>query len=224
MDLGIGRMKSTSLYGMSGCLVALTLLVGIVHGRLTGRWGPRPDVASAAERLKQVPQTFGDWEMQREPPLDPAVARILQCSGSLYRVYQNVKTGDVVSFFVILGPHGPTAVHTPEICYSAKDYKITQARTRWTLDNSQEPRDEFWDLRLQANDVSASGLRSLYGWTNTQHWQATENPRFKFGGSPYLYKLQVTGPLPTEDQERDICREFLTALLPELRKQMLAPQ
>jgi hypothetical protein len=224
MDLGIERMKSVSLYGIGGCLVALTLLVGIVQGRLTGRWGPRPDVASAAERLKLLPQTLGDWEMQRENPLDPAAARILQCHGSLCRVYQNVKTGDLISFFVILGPHGPTAVHTPEICYSSKDYKITQARTRWTLEESKEPLDEFWDLRLEANDVSASGLRSLYAWTNTQHWQATENPRFKFGGSPYLYKLQLTGPLPTEGQEGDVCRDFLTSLLPALRKQMLAPR
>lgn len=217
-------MKSMAFYGISSGVLAVTLFAGVVYGRLTGRWGPRPDVVSAAYRLKQVPQILGDWECKSDDPLDPVSARILQCTGALHRVYQNVRTGDVVRFFVILGPPGPTAVHTPEICYSSKDYKITQARTRWTLDKSQKPLDEFWDLRLEASDVSGSGLRSLYGWTNTQHWQATESPRFKYGGSPYLYKLQIAGPLPTENQERDVCREFLTVLLPELRKQMLAPQ
>jgi Protein of unknown function (DUF3485). len=217
-------MKSMSFYAMSGCLIAITLLVGIGHGRLSGRWGARPDVVSAAQRLKQLPPTIGEWELQNDTPLDPAVTRMLQCHGSLHRVYQNVKTGDVVSFFVLLGPPGPTAVHTPEICYSTKNYRITQARTRWTLDDSQMPLDEFWDLRLEANDVSRSGLRTLYGWTNTQHWQATESPRFYFGGSPYLYKLQVAAPLPTEGQKGDVCREFLTALLPVLRKQMIVSQ
>ncbi len=221
---GIVRMKSLSFYGMCGCLIALTLLVGVVSGRMSGRWGPRPDVVSAGKRLKLVPQTIGDWEVKRDSDLEPDVVRMLQCNGSMSRAYQNVKTGDVVSLFVILGPPGPTSVHTPEICYSSKDYKITQDRTRWKLSDSQEPLDEFWDLRLEANDVAASGIRTLYGWTNTKHWQATDSPRFSFGGSPYLYKLQISGPLPAEDEKHDVCREFLTAFLPALRKQMLEPQ
>lgn len=217
-------MKSISFYGISAGLVALTLFVGGVHGRLSGRWGPRPDVESAGERLKQVPQSIGDWQVQRIVDLEPDVVRMLQCSGSVSCVYQNEKTGDVVSMFVILGPFGPTAVHTPEVCFSSKDYKIIQARKKFTLSDSAESQDEFWDVRMQANDVSASGLRTLYGWTNTQHWQASENPRFSFGGSPYLYKLQISGPLPTDDQNRDVCREFLTAFLPVLRKHMLKPE
>jgi hypothetical protein len=217
-------MKFTTLLGLTGILVAITVAAGLVHGRWTNRWGHRPDIVSAAERLEQVPLIIGDWQAQGNQPLDPVAARLLQCAGSVNRRYVNEKTGDRIWVAVLLGPAGPIAVHTPEICYSSQNYHIAKDRDQWTVGEADQPADEFWDLRMQGNDVSAMPFRVLYGWTKEKHWKATENPRFSYGGSHYLYKLQLSGPNPSEDQSRDACRDFLTAFLPVLRKHMIDPQ
>ena len=217
-------MKLNYLMALGGALVAMTVAVGIVHGRWTNRWGHRPDIVSASERLGNLPLVIGDWQAKKNDPLDPAVARMLQCAGSANRVYENARTGDRVAVAVLLGPSGPIAVHTPEICYSSRDYRIAQDRKRWKVVEADEPGDEFWDLRMKGKDVSAAPFRVLYGWTKEKYWNASANPRFSYGGSPYLYKLQLAGPVPEEGQSNDPCREFLAAFLPVLRKHMIDPR
>jgi Protein of unknown function (DUF3485) len=205
-------------------LVALTIAVGYVHGRLTNRWGLRPDVQNAGKRLRQTPLDIGDWRAPGDTELDPQVQQILQTSGSLNRVYENKRTGDRVSIAVLLGPAGPIAVHTPEVCYSSQNFQVQDDRKSLTLASVEEHKDELWELGLQAKDVSASNLRVLYGWTNNRFWNASENPRFLYGGSPFLYKLQLAGPPSLEGQKRDICKEFLGEFLPVLRKYMIEVQ
>jgi hypothetical protein len=212
------KLKFSLLLAVGTVLLAATAVVGVVHGNLTNRWGEQPDMFAAAELLEELPESIEGWNLLRSSPLDERVKEMLQCSGSISRVYENATTGERIYVVVLLGPSGPIAVHTPEICYSSKDYRITAARQRWSL-NEQE---EFWDLRLKANDISGSPLRVLYGWTNDRHWHATQYPRFAFGGRPLLYKIQLAGPVPV-DQGRDACQDFLTAFLPVLRERLVGP-
>lgn len=206
-------MKTYLLGLIGGGLIVSSLLVGVVHGRLTNRWGIQPDMAEAGRRLKSVPADFGDWRMSSESKLEDRIAEMLQCEGSLTRVYENTRTGQKVSVFLIVGPSGPVAVHTPEICYSSKDYRITDDRVKYTFDDQQD----LWDLRLKANQAGAPPIRVMYAWTNDGNWDATANPRFAFGGRPLLYKIQLAGPIPSESGETDACRDFLAGFLPALR-------
>ena len=218
--------KSSSLIFWCLLLVASTVAVGVVHGRLTQRWGVRPDMIGAARQLEKVPEVAGDWKMVSNDKLDPKAAEMLQCTGQLNRIYQNDKTGDRISVFVILGPMGPTAAHTPDICYSSRDYDITRERQVWKIDLPDNSSHDFWDLRLAANNLDKSPLRTVYAWTNSLTWEAPSSPRFKYGGSPYLYKVQVAGPPPKDEEDGknyDACRDFLMNFLPQLREHMLSP-
>jgi hypothetical protein len=211
-------MKSYILALSAGGLTAVSLLVGVVHGRLTNRWGPQPDMEEASRRLESMPEDIEGWHCDpHSPPLDERVKEMLQCQGSLNRVYENVKTGQTVSVVVLLGPAGPISVHTPEICYSSQDYQIASDRVAYTIDSQQD----LWDLRLKAKEGGAP-LRVLYAWTNDGNWDATANPRFAFGGRPLLYKIQLAGPVPNETSDQDACRDFLDAFLPVLRKHLIA--
>jgi hypothetical protein len=214
-------------------LTAVTYAVGEVHGKITNRYGLRPDVELAGKRLEQMPTEFGDWKLERNDGLSKQTKRILECTGSLSQVYHNTKTDDIVTVAVMLGPSGPIAVHTPEICYSSREFKITNERKKWQLPakasqgtvaaeaTARPSTDEFWDLRLQSNKVNGSALRVLYAWTNNQQWQAADMPRFSYAGSPYLYKIQLAGSPPLDENQRDACAEFLTEFLPILRAHML---
>ena len=217
-------MKSLGTILLGGVMILITLAVGVVHGNLTKRWGLRADVIAAGKRLEEMPKAFGDWQLEREEALAPVVSRLVQCTGSVSRVYRNTKTDDFISIVVLLGPAGPIAVHTPEICYSSREFQITRKREHWSLRTDLDKNsklDQFWDLRLQATNASANTIRVIYGWTNTHQWQATENPRFSYSGSPFLYKLQLAGPVPVDENSPDVCADFLTAFLPVLRTHML---
>ena len=60
--------------------------------------------------------------------MDEDTVEMLECTGNIVRTYENQRTGEVVSVFVIVGPAGPIAVHTPEICYSSQNYKSRDTR------------------------------------------------------------------------------------------------
>src|SRR4051812_35968739 len=104
-------------------LLAGTLGVSIVQGRITNRWGLRPDAEAAGDRLRPIlPAEVGNWRMRSDEKLaDPMVA-ILQCNAYVLRVYEHQQTGDVVRLAVLLGPPGPISVHTPEVCYSSREF------------------------------------------------------------------------------------------------------
>lgn len=207
-------MKTYILVALTVGLTGLTAVVGAVHGRLTNRWGPQTDMLEAARKLESTPKEIEGWELVREDPLSEGVVEMLQCSGYVNRTYRNEKTGDRISVVVLLGPAGPIAVHTPEICYSSRDYKITDQRTACEVGDSEK----LWDLTLKSKGVVEAPLRVLYGWTNNGKWDATPDPRFAFGGRPFLYKIQMAGPVT---QEHDACQDFLASFLPVLRHHLV---
>lgn len=220
-------MKNYSFIVIALILAVATVAGGAAHGRFSNRWGAQPDLIAAGKQLEEMPEQAGDWTLVPIDPLPPKTLKMLQCTGSLHRKYENKKTGDILTIAVLLGPTGPIAVHTPEICYSARDFSILTPRQRWSPDTlskptADQPRDEFWDLRLQATDISGTKLRVIYGWTNGPTWQAVSQPRFTYGGSRYLYKLQLAGPVPSDDGQRDPCNDFLKHFLPELQRRRLS--
>jgi hypothetical protein len=213
-------MKSYLLVLVGGGLIASSLAVGVVHGRLTNRWGIQPDMQEAGRRLKNVPTEFGPWRQVVEHQLNERVASMLQCQGSVNRVYENAHTGQRVHVVVLLGPSGPISVHTPEVCYSSRDYLITDDRIKHTVGDNQD----LWDLRLKSNRPGAAQLRVLYGWTNDGNWDATASPRFTYGGRPLLYKIQLSGPVASEPGDQEACDDFLKNFLPVLRPHLLTSE
>src|SRR5690349_5077895 len=102
-------MKSYSVVLIGIGLIAASLLVGVVHGRLTNRWGMQPDMKEAARRLDSLPEQLEGWECTSHK-LDNRVSAMLQCQGYVNRVYRNTKTDETVSVVVLLGPAGPISV------------------------------------------------------------------------------------------------------------------
>ena len=124
-------------------VAVLTLASGIIHGRMTDRWGPAPDTVIAAEKLARFPEEFGDWKLQSKEELGDDTTKMLECVESVCGLYVNRVTGDVVSLMVILGPPGPIAVHTPEICVSSRDYTAQGRRSPITIQDQTAPITRF---------------------------------------------------------------------------------
>lgn len=208
------EQSTLTRYGVPAIGLATILLGGFVHGQLTQRWGPGGELQRAAEAIDVFPDEFGPWRLQDSKPMAPIVVETLQCANYVNRVYLNTETAEVVSTAVIVGPPGPTAVHTPEICYSSRDYSILEERTTQVI-TSGEQEHRFWAVRFRPNRAGANELRVYYAWSAGEPWDATSSPRFVYGGRPYLYKIQLAGnaPVNSEVVGADSCRRFLQDLL-----------
>jgi hypothetical protein len=207
-------------------LLSATLVVGVVQGRMTDRWGVRPDARHAADQLRpELPAECGSWKM-REPPLtlQPEVIKILQNPAYLNRVYVHQQTGDEVKIFVLVGHPGPVSVHTPEVCYSSRDYTMSGDRQRASVKLSTGDTHEFWELPLKPNgSVRGDAIRVFYGWSTGAKWEAAEHPRFGYGGLPHLYKLQMSVHTSPGSKAKgfDPGQDFLASFLVQLQPRMV---
>ena len=199
---------------------AVTAGTGAVAGALGNRWGAPPDVQAAAGRLDRLPAEAGDWQLVDELPLDQDLVEMFQCIGSTNRTYRNRQSGETVHLSLIVGPPGPTSVHTPEICYSSQGYHVDvpAERRKYPTKNSEATvANEFWKTTFAPDGRRPTRLIAYYSWCDGQTWRAPDRPRFAFGGLPYLYKVQLaTKIMPRADEDRDPCDDFLRALLPAL--------
>lgn len=198
-------------------VLAITVLAGVLQGNLSNRWGPSPDVQAAAARMLDLPDHFGDWQLQSVEPFDPDVQEILQCVGHIHHKYVNTKNPlETISVAIILGPSGPTAVHTPEICYSSRAFKTLVEPEHVTILDSDEQEHEFWAMTFEGKDLAATRLRTYYAWTTGDTWAAPKSARFAYAGQPMLYKIQLAShTLPGSNSDtKDACQRFLEAFLP----------
>jgi hypothetical protein len=216
-------MTKSSLILTLGVLLACTGVGALVHGRISQRWGIPADLAERADRLSQLPTSLGPWRVVQSEPLGEGVVRMLQCAGHLKRTYVHSETGAAVQVAVLLGPFGPISVHTPEICYSSREYDIQDARQRTTIRSEAPSTDELWSITFRARTVSADILRVYYGWNDGTSWSAPETPRMAYAGSPFLYKLQLACYASSQADARasDAGRDFLAHLLPAMDRIIL---
>jgi Protein of unknown function (DUF3485) len=217
-------MRTVSTLVAVSLVVGLTLGGGYVDGLRANRWGVQVDFGPAAKSLRELPPQIGDWRLSSSQELDADVRRILQCAGHVNCTYANSK-GDAVNVAIVLGPSGPISVHTPEICYSSRDFDIAQEAATVQVRPEQSPDEAFWALTMKSKSPGGGLLRVYYAWSLGQEWQAPYQPRFAYGGQPLLYKIQLASLVASESLQsgRDPCLEFLKDLLPVLDKVLHRP-
>ena len=206
-------------------VMGLTLVSGVIHGWMSNRWGASEEVLAAASKLEEFPERFGNWQSQSSQEMSENTLTTLECAGYFVRAYANQETGETVKVAVIVGPSGPTAVHTPEICYSSRAYTIREDPQPVTVQNSEDSDEEFWRLTFQSNDLDGDLLRVYYAWSSGGPWSAAENPRLAYAGYPYLYKIQLAANLPpgVNPEASDPCVGFLRDFVPVAKRYLVVP-
>lgn len=193
----------------------ITVLTGIVYGRLCQRWGPNDDLKKAAQHLATFPKEFGDWQLVSDDPMSAFVIKTLSCAGYVNRQYVNQRTGETVSIAITAGPSGPISVHSPEICYSSNAYTVADERSEIMLTDENQREHAFWSVAFNPKIASGDQLRVIYAWSDGSQWTAPANPRFAFAGRPSLHKLQLSTLVPKSESEasQDPGKRFLADLL-----------
>ena len=206
-------------------LLAATLVSGWVHGLFVQRWGQSDLLDVAAARLgRDLPAHLGPWRLAQKLDVEKDVQQALKCPAYLHGIYTNAQTGDSVEIALVVGPGGPLAVHTPEICYSASDYELPGQRQICTFDDKAGQSHSLWKIYANSRQPTRPNLRVLYGWSQGRQWEAVSGPRFALAGQAAVYKLQVAGPVPDDIDRKatDPCQDFLARFLAEIQPRLVA--
>jgi len=210
---------------LAAVLVAgITLAAGIMHGRISERWGTAHDMAELGRKLRDIPKEFDGWRMTLDEELGENPASQLKAAGSIIRVYENPRVGRV-RIALVLGPCGPMSVHIAEVCLRGRDYREAEERQRITIQLADGTEAEMWNVVMVSGQVEGDRQRVCYGWSKGDTWHAPNSPRIQLAGNPYLYKLDVSTQvgLLESDEGADPCREFLEDLLPKLKPYLVPP-
>jgi hypothetical protein len=203
-------------------VVAVTIAAGVVHGKISYRWGPNPRIIAAKQKLEAIPKEIGEWTSTDEA-MEEQAAAILQPFGYVLREYTNQRTKHSVRLMVLLGQVGATAVHTPEVCMGMQAYQV-EAPTEQVKMPGAGPNNEFHRALFREKSLAARRSEVFYAWRVGDHWSAPKDARLEFVGNPYLYKLQVSGPRVAGAKPSDgPCYQFLRAFLPKAEEALVAP-
>lgn len=202
--------------------VCLTLGSGVMFGRIRHTAFLGTDLSGKVEQLQDLPANVGSWELKDTMELDPRAADMLECAGYHFAEYEN-SLGQTALVIILLGPSGPTAVHTPEICYSSRDYDVEQSKQRLDIDTKRGSKSQLWEIAFRSTGLDRHALWVAYGWSTDGVWKAPDSPRRAFAGAPYLYKIQVAMPFSEGESSSEnqrvltqFCNEFIDTLDDEL--------
>jgi hypothetical protein len=198
--------------------IVLVLLCGIVHGFWTDRWMVSRAPAEAAERLRQVPMTAGDWQAQEIPPDSRFTEAI---TGQMYRRYVNRTNGNVVTVALICGLPGPVSIHTPDVCYKAGGFDVATPLKYTQPAQGQTPAADFLTSDLSKNRSTGQVYQRIFwSWNTTGTWRVPgRDPRFAFPSEPVLYKIYLIREMNSagEPLEDDPCVDLMRQLLPQFQ-------
>lgn len=193
-----------------------------VQGRLVDRWGQNSseELARFEERLTHVPDVIGDWEgiVVKD---DPEQLQMAGITGNFSRVYQNRRTGEVVSVFLVCGKAVNIADHTPDLCYVASGFTMVATPNNYRIDVQPQPAHFYYTVFYK--ELPDRTLRQLIFWTwhaPEGQWQAPTWPALKFSVTPALYKMYLIADMGDESpalEESSIIR-FARDALPVLEE------
>lgn len=207
-------------------LAALSLAFGVGYGIETERWHPSPELDQALARLEAVPREVGDWK-STDLPFEPEEFTRAGIKGTVFRRYQNGRSGAVVSVLLVCGRGGPISVHTPDVCYAGAGYRaIGDQEKRVVAAGPGGEAATFKALRFAKPDaVVPTQLEIYWAWSRGGEFESPDEARFSFGRAPALYKLYVVrecGPNARAAKD-NACEEFLRRALPEFRRALAGP-
>ncbi|MDA7874391.1 EpsI family protein [Rhodopirellula sp.] len=199
-------------------LLCVLLIIGggVAHGYLDNRWTDQNAARVKAEALLNLPAKIGKWELASSSEIEGSAKRILQCYGSILQEYVNNTTGAQVTVFVVCGPRGPIAVHTPEVCYSSSGTEPAGDRVASPMLINGDSQS-LWTVKFRKPRSSdPPHLEVWYGWSDGGPWQAASLPRVWLTDT--LYKIQAAGTPAKDGEKTSPVEDFLEEFLPVLQQ------
>ncbi|MBM4000050.1 MAG: exosortase-associated EpsI family protein [Planctomycetes bacterium] len=201
--------------------VGLALTAGSAAGYRSlssNRLNPGPSVSQSG--LDAIPTVLGDWTATQSESIDERALEMLETKTHWARKYSSTTAGASVEVMVLVGPSGPLAAHTPEVCYGTQRYELLENEKIVSVPLEGGASAEFRLVQLQPRQPGVPELRVLYGWNDGTGWRSPAWARVVYANTERIMKLQMAIPSTGIEGEPDV--EFLKQLLPHLNR-LVAP-
>ncbi len=213
--------------------VAVILIAGqaYLQGIWTQRWGQEDvsaDIQTFAERMKNIPTSFGDWESVDSP----IEQRELDASGSVSsysRQFTNrsdpTKT---INIFLVCGHPRDITAHTPDQCYVLSGFDQTEDPQTYSIDTGNKMSADFMTNRFRKSfSILPQDLRIFWTFSGDGEWVSPSVPKYSLSHFPALYKLYANTPLHGDQRtapEDSAAVPFLREFMPILNKTLFPPK
>lgn len=214
-----------SLY-FGTAILFLILAAVTVYSRIEiGIWFGIKGLDVASQRLHAIPLTIGPWTAAEEKTLDQEGVVQLGIEGNyIYRIYENRLTNESVVFVLMVGSSGHLGTHTPETCFGGADFVKDSARQAIAFPvvspgEQQVADDGFWKVMFRHRLNTNEGIVFYYSINPGDGWHASEDPRYDFARSRFVYKMQAQAYISARPAEGDVdtVHQFLQDALPVIR-------
>ncbi len=209
-------MKTKTILLLILC-VSLTVLSGVLRGMVDQRWGLGESAQAAAIRVEGLPEELGKWKATHVEELDDEAKNMLRCVGNTVRNYVHQDTKQSVSVVFMVGPAGPLAIHTPEVCYGSANFTTAEQRQQKKIKDVNGDEHPFSVITFEENKMGKRLLRVYYAWNKGGEWVAPDTPRTSFAGVPMLYKIQLATNSIDDSTNMDAAEKFLMENLSVLK-------
>lgn len=210
------------------CAVSAVVLMTVGGNYFSHEGGAarRQLLAGAVQSINKLPEQIGPWNLEATEPFSARTIQMLQVAGYTIRSYVHAETGEHVTLTLMVGAAGPLVAHSPEVCLASRDYEMISAAQPHRITPPSSQSANVSRVSFRARTVRAEMFDVYYAWSrNGRDWEVPEYPRVALGGSPMLFKLQISAPAPldTDDPQSSISQRFLRDLLPILQRQLYTP-
>jgi len=150
--------------------------------------------------------------------------------GAVQREYHNVRTGEKVRLWLIVGHAREVSAHTPDICYPSQGFQArANENSVYPMVFPDQPKMDFLTNTFSRADATGNYIeRVFWSWYNPMDkanegkvvWEAPSNARWHFGNTRALYKMYFTSSMRDlkETAEQSACIRFAREFLPEVNK------
>ena len=195
----------------AGFSIVLPALVCLSYSGAAAKFNEQ----AVKERLDRVPPEFPGWVSYLPDEEDESAFKDEQYPGFMRR-YVNSALGHQVLLLIRGGPSGPLMYyHHPQQCYEAIGFVPHPGSIK-----RQVATDEFAVADFTKQSVSPESLRIYWAWSGDGVWAAPDDPRFRFGTFPLLYRIYVVQPIDSHEDTHDggAVEEFLKVAIPGINK------
>jgi Protein of unknown function (DUF3485) len=210
-------------------VLGIVLIVGltVVEAKMSDRFqGSNFTAERFSQLLDHVPMKIGDWVGENEN-VEDEVRQTAGAVGYVSRTYRNMKSGEEVRLWLIVGHAHDICRHTPNVCYASSGFKVrAENNSLQPIDVKGLPPAEFWTNTFLKEDSTGRQLvRVFWAWykpaaDGVVRWQAPKNPRWEFGNARALFKMYFTDEMrdTNETTDRSPCKRFAQEFLPVVDK------
>ena len=197
---------------------------GVYTDRFTWIEQDTEQLDNFTKRLEHVPLEFGDWVGEVKAYNEDQFIRS-KCNGCFSSMYENKRTGDAVTVYLVSGTARNATIHTPDWCYRGAGYEMKAKPNSYRI-SSDDISSEFVTTTFNRETAfEQQHLRIFWTFSENGTWEGPVRAKIHFAGKSALFKMYLISPILKRDDsvESSPAKQFAEDFMPILTEVLFPP-